>query len=135
MDPLDSSLRLLRIIHGAMLASVVLYAGVAESARSSEHPPAVLLPALAAMGAGLAAGAFILRRMWVESAEERLRLAPDDTAALNRWRAGHITTFALAEAIALYGLVLRVLGAPFLHAAGFYAIAVLLLLMFTPRRP
>jgi uncharacterized membrane protein len=52
-----------------------------------------------------------------------------------RWRAGLIITFALCLAVALLGLVLRILGASSSQATPFYLAGALLMLYFVPRRP
>ena len=58
---------------------------------------------------------------------------PNDPAALNQWRLGMIGSFVFAETIALLGFVLRFLGAQWKIAGSFFAFAILLMLLWTPR--
>jgi hypothetical protein len=44
-------------------------------------------------------------------------------------------TYALSEAIAIFGLLLRFIGFSFSHVASFYVAGFILLLFFGPRRP
>ena len=133
---MDATLRLLRILRVALLASVVLYAVVGELAGPPESSDVRQLRLiLIALAGGLLVAIGAVRQRMVSSAEEALRSRPDDALALSRWRAGTIVTFVLAEAIALYGLVLRMMGGKLIQALPFYAAGAVLLLVFTPRRP
>lgn len=135
-EVVDASLRLLRIIQAVLLTSVVLYAVMGELAGPQEArdiKQARLI--LYALAGGLLVATGALRTRIISPAEQALRSQPDDALALARWRAGNIVSFALAEAVALYGLALRMMGATLLQALPFYAGAAALLLIFTPRRP
>ena len=90
---------------------------------------------LAMLAIGLGAAILFVRKGMIAGAEGTLRSQPEDTLALGRWRAGNIVTFALVEAIALYGLVLRMLGARLQDSVPFYAAAAVLLVVLGPRRP
>jgi len=48
---------------------------------------------------------------------------------------GSIASFALCEAVGLFGLVLRILGEMLEQAAPFYGAAFFLLMIFFPRNP
>jgi len=136
MIPMDTSLRLLRIVWGALLASVAMYVLVGEQV--GRHHPTVdlmvfrMIAVVAIVTVGLIFG---VRRVIVLRALQTLADRPDDAAAGMRWRGGYIITFALCEAIALYGFVLRILGFTLNQVAPFYIGGVLLLLYFGPRRP
>jgi hypothetical protein len=69
----------------------------------------------------------------VAPAEAVLRLQPDDAASTIRWRTGCIVTYALSEAVALFGLMLRITGFALSQVAVFYIAGILLLLFFSPR--
>lgn len=133
---MDATLRLLRIIQMVLLISVVLYAVAGEFAGPQEARDVkqIRLILIALAGALLMAIGALRQRM-ISPAQEVLRSQPEDAQALARWRAGTIVTFALVEAGALYGLVLRLLGATLQQALPFYAAAAVLLVVFTPRRP
>jgi F0F1-type ATP synthase membrane subunit c/vacuolar-type H+-ATPase subunit K len=76
---------------------------------------------------------FAVRRLFVLPSETKLAAAPEDAAALNRWRSGYIVTYALSEALALFGLVLRILGFTFSQVLPFYVVGFVLMLLFAPR--
>src|SRR6201993_4566960 len=77
----------------------------------------------------------VVRRTLVLQSAATLAARPNDVATLNRWRAGHMMTYALAESIALFGLVLRCLGFTLSQVWSFYTAAVILLLFFGPQAP
>jgi len=76
-----------------------------------------------------------VRRTLVLQSAATLASRPNDAATLNRWRAGNIMTYALAESIALFGLVLRLIGFTLSQVWSFYIAAFILLLFFGPRLP
>jgi hypothetical protein len=77
---------------------------------------------------------FAVWRLFVLRSEATLATQPEDTAALNRWRSGYIITYALSEAVALFGLMLRILGFTLSEVAPFYVVGFVLILFFSPRR-
>ncbi len=116
-----------------MLISIVFYRVLGEKVGPKEPRDVHFFlqgPAIAAFFC--VGGAFFFHRM-VGAAEEALRLRPEDSAALARWRTENIVCFVLCEAVALWGFLLRMLGGTFLRAAPFYAVAILLMLVWTPR--
>ena len=127
---------MLRIIQIAFLASVGFYALIGESvgARDAEgvrNAQWILI----FFSAWAVTVMLLFRGRLLRAAEETLRLQPDDPAALTRWRTGHFLTFCCAETPGICGLLLRLLGGTLLQAVPFYAVAVGLMLVFTPRRP
>ena len=133
---MDAALRIVRMIRVALMASIVLYAIIGELLGGNAASPdttiyfAVTFLAIADVG-----GIVFMRRMLVVPAETTLVKQPEDATALNRWRAGHIVIYGLSEAVALFGLVLRFLGFSFSHVATFYAVGLILMMFFGPRRP
>ena|SRR6202795_471522 len=77
----------------------------------------------------------VVRRTLVLQSAAILAGRPNDAATLNRWRAGHVMTYALSEAIAMFGLLLRIIGFSLSQVASFYIAGFILLLFFGPRRP
>ncbi len=73
------------------------------------------------------------RGRMITPSEELLRANPEDTVALNRWRAGSIISFTYAESIVLFGFALKVLGASWNIAGIFFVVGILLLLAWTPK--
>ena len=127
----------MRAIQIAMLLSVALFVGVGElvgSIRRLNNDPTVFyvlsLATITIVGVIL-----VVRRTLVLQSETVLATRPSDAATLNRWRAGYILTYSLSEAIALFGLVLRLIGFGLSHVASFYIAGFILLLFFGPRRP
>jgi hypothetical protein len=133
---MESARKILQIVRSAMLVSIVLYVLVGERVgKNLGAPPtnfyfALTLVAITTMGM-----IFAVRRLFVLRAEATLAAQPEDVAALNRWRAGYIITYALCEAVALFGLVLRVLGFTLSEVTPFYLVGFVLMLLFGPRRP
>ena len=52
----------------------------------------------------------MVRRTLVLRAAESLATQPDDSLSLNHWRTGYFATYALCEALALFGLVSALSG-------------------------
>ena len=133
---MDATLRLLRIIQMALLGSVALYIVIAEKVGPQEPKDVKQLQVLLALFAGsLVMTIFFYRQRVLRPAEDALRVQAEDAVALRRWRMANLVTLVCAEAVVLYGMVLRFLGGTLLQAAPFYAAGVLLMLVFTPRRP
>ncbi len=133
---MENSLKFLRTIQLASLASVLLYAlmAVRLGPAPQETMPGVLY-AIAAMAVLVCVGIFMVRRVLVVRTENILGTNAEGAGALNRWRAGYIIVMALAETIALYGLVLRFVGFGFSQVLPFFVAAFILMLFFGPRRP
>lgn len=130
---MESTGKLLRAIQFAMLASVVLYVFVGEQVSVSSVANPMLFYALS-FGAITTVGVMlVMRRTLVLPSEVALRSRPDDTASLNRWRVGYVITYALSEAVALFGLVLRITGFTLSQVAPFYIAGFILLAFFSPR--
>ncbi len=133
---MEVSLKLLRTIRLAFLASVAIYAvvgeGVAGVSRTASGP---FYYSTLAVGALMVGMIFVIRRATLARSEASVAAAPDDKAARVSWLFAHIATFGLCEAVALLGLVLRMTGAALGQVAPFYLAGFLLLLYFAPRRP
>ena len=134
---MNSALKIVQLIRMAMITSILLYVAVGEmAARPHADQPALLLfYALTFVAVTMVGLIMVVRRLLIAPAAAALAMQSSDAAPLNRWHGGYIVTFALAEAIALYGLVLRLLGFKLSQVASFYIAGVLLLLMLSPRRP
>lgn len=134
---MDGAVRIVQMIRIGLMVSIVLYALVGEMVgRNSSSTPdnsiyfAVTLAAVIAV-----ALIVVMRRLLVLRAESLLAKQPEDQGALARWRTGYIVTYMLSEAVALFGLVLRMLGFSLSHVATFYAVGLILMMFFGPRRP
>jgi hypothetical protein len=132
---MESSLRLLRTVRLFLLATIVLYAVIAECFGPAPKAQAPLVfYAITAVAISLIATMFAIRRGRLAKLEKVLSSDQEDVAALNPWRATYLVIFMACEAIALYGLVLRFLGFSFTQVSPFYIAGFVLMLYFAPRR-
>ena len=130
---MEESARLLRVIQFAMLASIVLNVVIGELVGRTLLANPMVFYALSFAAVTAVGVLLVMRRTLVLPSESALRSRPDDTASLNRWRAGYIITYGLSEAVALFGLVLRLLGFRLSQVWTFYIAGFILLLFFSPR--
>ena len=77
----------------------------------------------------------MVRRTLVLRAAESLATQPDDRLSLNHWRTGYVATYALCEALALFGLILRFRAYPSQQSVPYYLGGFVLLFFFRPRPP
>lgn len=130
------TLKLLRIVQFVMLGSILLCAALGEIIGSR---PRGVNPALSYMlstaAVAIVGMIFVVRRTLVFRSAESLALHPDDPLTLNHWKTGYIATYALCEALGLFGLILRFMGSNFQQSALFYLGGLILLAFFGPRRP
>ncbi len=135
MDQFESTVRVVRTLHVALLVPASLYPLIGEKVGPPEPRDVKQIQAAFFVLAvvTLAAAAFF-RWRWMRPPEEGPGLQPEKNDALGRWRIGNIVSFVLCESVALYGLVLRMLGGTLLQSAPFYVASVLLLLAWIPRR-
>jgi hypothetical protein len=133
---MQGTLRTLRTIQWAMLGSIVLYAVLGEFLRSSARAANPSLSYFFTTASVAVVGAiFVVRRTLVLRSAESLASHPDDLLTLNHWKSGYIATYALCEALALFGLVLRFTGCSFQQSVTYYAGGFVLLFFFGPRQP
>ncbi len=130
------ALKMLRSVQWAMLGSILLYVVVGQVVAPAAHmlDPGVsyLFTTLAVALVGII---FVVRRTLVFRSEESLAAHPDDTMSLNHWKTGYIVTYALCEALALFGLIERFLGASVQQSMLYYLGGFVLMLFFRPRSP
>lgn len=134
---MDTAVRIVQMIRVAMMVSVVLYAIVGEEVihPAQTTPDSTFyfaITVLAFVDIGLIV---VIRRWFVVPSETVLARQPEDQTALGRWRMGYIITYALSEAVALFGLVLRSMGFLFSQVVTFYLAGLMLMMFFGPRRP
>jgi hypothetical protein len=126
----------LRAVQWALLVSVVFFAAAGQFFRVG--PKAVdpsLNYALTTASVAIVGVIFVVRRTLVIRSAASLASRPDDSLSLNHWRSGYLTTYALCETLALFGLVLRIMGCRPNQSWPFYFGAFALLLFFGPREP
>jgi hypothetical protein len=76
---------------------------------------------------------FYFRRKYVVKAEVLLRERPGDRSAAKRMGVGYLAIYATSFGIALYGILLHLLGAPVSHVDPFLAVGAALILWSRPK--
>jgi hypothetical protein len=133
---MQGTLRTLRTIQWALLGGVLLYAVVGELLGSSARAANPSLSyVFSTAGVAIVGVIFVVRRTLVLRSAESLASHPDDLLTLNHWKSGYLATYALCEALALFGLVLRFTGCSFQQSLPFYIGGFVLLFFFGPRQP
>ena len=133
---MESAIKVIRTIQIAMLLSVGLFLWAGEMVGSIpklNNP--TLFYALSLATITIVGVILVVRRTLVLQSAAALAARPNDAATLNRWRTGYVMTYALSESIALFGLILRLIGFSLSQVWSFYIAAFILLLFFRPRRP
>jgi hypothetical protein len=132
---IETSLRQLRIIHAAMLFSIVLYAFISLRAPARPVPPPTVLYAFMFVTLADVGLILVLRNKLLASSGPLSSGQSDDSLVIARWRSACIITWALCESIALFGLVLRYMGFAMTQAMIFFVAGFVLMALFAPRRP
>jgi cytochrome b561 len=134
---MNTAIKLAQAVRAALIAGIALYLlvgeRVARGAARGANPDLYLAMTIVAIFTVVAIT--VLRRVMVLRAERSLTVQPENAAALHRWRAGYLFTYVLSEAVALYGVMLRTAGFTLYQVLPFYAVAFILLIFFSPRRP
>jgi hypothetical protein len=133
MEPARRAVQIIRI---ALLVSILLYVLIGErmgpiTAAAPNRNLYFLLTLVALTTVGMI---FAVWRLFVLRSEATLAAQPEDRAALKRWRSGYIISYSLCEVVALFGLLLRILGFALSEVAPFYLVGFVLILLFSPRR-
>jgi F0F1-type ATP synthase membrane subunit c/vacuolar-type H+-ATPase subunit K len=133
---MTKALKTLRAVQWSMLASIVLYGIVGEVVGpAARGVDATLSYLFATLSVAIIGVIFVVRRTLVLRAAESLATRPEDSLSLNHWRTGYIATYALCEALALFGLILRFRASPVQASVPYYLGGFVLLLFFRPRPP
>src|SRR5437879_6807691 len=125
---MESTVKAIRIIQIAMLASIALYVFIGQrltSAARAANPVFFYVLSLASIT--IVGVILVVRRTLVLQSEATLKTRPSDVATLNRWRSGYIVTYVLSESLAVFGLILCFVGFT-LSQAPFYLAGFILLL-------
>ena len=132
---MESARRGLQVVRLAMLISIVLYFIIAAQIPAHIAPNPLIFRVLALLAVANLGLVLFLRRIFISNPAEVLRSSPEDSSALAKWKSGQLLTWAFAEAIALYGLVLHFLGFAILQVAPFFLAGALLIVIFAPNLP
>jgi hypothetical protein len=130
------TIRTVRAVQWSMLGSILLYAVGGEVLGSGARAVDPSLSYVFATASVAIVGViFVVRRTLVLRSAESLAAHPDDALTINHWRNGYIVTYALCEALALFGLILRFTGVNFQQSLPYYIGGFVLLFFFGPREP
>ena len=131
-----NALKLLRTLQRTLLGSVVLYAIVGEVVGPLERSANPTLSyVLTTVGVAVVGMILVVRRTLVLRSATTLAERPEDALTLNHWKTGYIVTYALCEALALFGLIERFLGATVQQSVLYFIGGFVLLFFFRPRQP
>jgi hypothetical protein len=131
---MEASLKTIRIVWGAMVIAAFIYVWLPEKVGvQPKNLDSTFYTVFIVLLVVMLSTIVILRKLTIAKAEPLIRANANDTAALQKWRAGQIVTVAMFEAIVLYGLVLRFVGATRMQAAPFYAVGIIGMIVFWPR--
>lgn len=134
MNPLKNALAQVRVIHATFVTTWFLFLlAIHLTAPVQQHVSLTVIQALVLAAITDIALAVYFRSQYLGRSLEPLREQPADTAALARWRTGNIVSFTFAETITLCGLALKFLGAAWRIAGPFFAVGLMLLLLWFPR--
>jgi hypothetical protein len=131
----EATLKLLRTVRLVLLASIGLYLIVCFRAPVKPTSKPITLQIIGVIALTLVGWIIYFRRKIIAPADIVLSAQPDDQRALARLRLGYILIWALCEAMALYGFVLRYMGFPFAQVIPFFVGGFVLMLFMAPRRP
>jgi hypothetical protein len=130
------TIRTLRTVQWTMLGSILVCAVISKvlRARATVADPS-LSYVFTTAGVAVVGIIFVVRRTLVLRSAQSLAAHPDDPVTVNHWRNGYIVTYALCEALALFGLILRFTGDNFQQSLPYYIGGFVLLFFFGPREP
>jgi hypothetical protein len=134
---MDIAKRTLNMVRAALIFAIAVYMFIGEQVAVGKPGPlnTMLFQILAVVAVVNIIVIFIVRRSTVTPALATLHDSSGQMAALTRWRGGYVVTYALCEAVALYGFVLRVLGFSYRMVVPFYLASFILMIYFSPRLP
>src|SRR5882762_6310090 len=101
---MGAALRTIRLIQIAMLVSVGIFVVVGEMAGHHLNINAKALYAISFASISLVGAILVVRKTLVLQSEAELRQKPGDPVMIARWKTGYVVTYALCEALGLFGL-------------------------------
>ena len=118
-----------------MLLSIGICVVIGEVAGVHLTTDSRALYAISFVSISLVGAVLVVRKTMVLQSEEELRTRPTDPIVLARWKTGYIVTYALCEALGLFGLLLRIMGSTLSQVWPYYAGSIVMMLLFWPRVP
>jgi len=137
VNEMKSKLGKLRLFQVAHIMAVPFFGWIGESIRGHGSSAWTLWHWLmAGLALYAALGGFFFRRTLMRRSEDTLAKDATDPKALKQWETSQIIGMSMAEGVVVMGFVVRVvLGGTLWQASLFYAVGLLLLLLWTPRLP
>lgn len=132
---MNSAKTTLNMIRAGLILAIAAYMFIGEKAATGGMGPSntILFQIFAVIAVMNVVVILIVRRSMVAPSLAALTSNGGDAVALNRWRTGYVITYALCEALALFGFILRILGFSFRSVVPFYLASVILMTYFSPR--
>ena len=134
---IDSQMRPLRWLWIALLVSSVFCECIIELAVCPDANEWGLWNwVVTALAVYSALGPFLLSRRLLQIYEKRITAGSDPAVAIRTWKAAQMTRMSGAGAVSCYGLIQRaILGAELWQSSLFYAMSLILLLLWKPESP
>jgi hypothetical protein len=134
MEQGAAELRQMRILLAVFLLTVLLLAYAAEEmAGTTAGYSETYLGVMICLAILNGMQAYYFRRNRLFPALDKLRQDPNDSSALKQWRGSITINLCLTEAIALYGFMLRFIGASRRVSWPFLGAALILMLVWRPQ--
>jgi hypothetical protein len=134
MNPTKTMLQRVRVLHATFVVTQFLFVFVVKIAQPvAQAVHSAIVIALGVVALTNCGFALFFRDWKVKTSEEKLRTQPDDPGVLREWFSGNVISFAFAESCGLFGVVLKLLGADWKVAGPFFGLAVVVMLLLTPR--
>jgi cytochrome b561 len=137
---IDLHFRFLRILHLAMLMSLVGYVALglllrpAKVAAGGTELSGLLVQIFYMVSAGIVLAIFFLRRRLIRPLPLGVRSAPEIEGWLAKTRAGHMIIYALCEAIGVFGLVSLFIAGSQAHFLNLIVLSLALMIFLRPKR-
>lgn len=129
MVPAERQLRVIQITCVAFTAACIYF--TFSILRSAERPFSVLQGVVVLCALWSASSGFMVQRLFNRIGSRKL--SPDGRSTpLGRWKVGHLMRLATATSVGLWALLLHIFGSPSWLAGAVYALALVLLLIWSP---
>jgi hypothetical protein len=131
---MESAYKQMRLMWVFFLVAEFIYIALPEMLHTTARPiQPMMYWLLLGMSMMELAAIVVMRKFTVSRSEDILRATPSDAAAILRWRQGQLSTFAIASAIVLFGLVLRFIGSSLMQVVPFYVVGIAAMIVFKPK--
>jgi hypothetical protein len=137
MNEIKSRLKKVRLIQLGLIGSIPIFGWVAEFDRGPGSGDWTRRHWwVTGLAIWVASAGSRLRHRLIRKSEDSLKQDPFNTKTLKQWEARNVMVLAMAEGVFMWGLIVRmVLNGALWQASIFYAVGLVLLLLWTPRMP